>query len=75
MKHILHPIVGETKYGRHEHNVLFHQRFNCHRLLLHANKIKFVHLISKEILEIDAKIDEIFQRIYKVFLKNSKKLY
>ena len=69
MKHILHPIVGETKYGRHEHNVLFRHRFNCHWLLLHANKIKFVHLITKEILEIDAKMDEIFQRIYKVFLK------
>ena len=67
MKHILHPIVGDTKYGRHEHNVLFRERFDCHRLLLHANKIKFIHPISKETLEIDAKMDETFQRIYKLF--------
>ena len=67
MKHILHPIVGDTKYGRHEHNVLFREKFDCHRLLLHANKIKFVHPISKKTLELDAKMDEIFQRIYKLF--------
>ena len=67
MKHIFHPIVGDTKYGRHEHNVLFRQKFDVHRLLLHSNKIKFLHPITKKNLEIDAKMDELFQRIYKLF--------
>ncbi len=67
MKHILHPIVGDTKYGRHEHNVLFREKFDCHRLLLHANKIKFLHPITKETLEIDAEMDDVFQRIYELF--------
>ncbi len=67
MKHILHPIVGDTKYGRHEHNVLFREKFNVHRLLLHANKMKFTHPISGETLEIEAKMDEVFQSVYKLF--------
>ena len=67
MKHIFHPIVGDTKYGRHEHNVLFREQFDVHRLLLHANKIKFLHPITQEIVEIDAKMDEIFHRVYKLF--------
>jgi tRNA pseudouridine65 synthase len=67
MKHILHPIVGDTKYGRNEHNRLFREKFECHRLLLHASKISFVHPISTELLVIEARLDETFQSIYDLF--------
>lgn len=63
MKHISHPIVGDTKYGRNEHNRLFREKFNSHRLLLHANKLTFEHPISKEKLSIEAKFDEVFERV------------
>jgi tRNA pseudouridine65 synthase len=68
MKHIFHPIVGDTKYGRNEHNRLFREKFNAHRLLLHASKISFVHPISKEPLVIEAGLDEVFKEVYKLFL-------
>ena len=67
MKHILHPIVGDTKYGRNEHNNLFREKFDCHRLLLHASRISFVHPITKEFLVIDAGVDEVFERVLKLF--------
>jgi tRNA pseudouridine65 synthase len=67
MKHILHPIVGDTKYGRNEHNRLFREKFECHRLLLHASKISFIHPISTELLVIEARLDETFQSIYDLF--------
>ncbi len=67
MKHLFHPIVGDTKYGRHEHNVLFREKFGVHRLLLHANQIKLMHPITQESLIIEAKMDEVFQKIYKLF--------
>jgi tRNA pseudouridine65 synthase len=67
MKHILHPIVGDTKYGRNEHNNLFREKFDCHRLLLHASRISFVHPISKKYLVIDARLDEVFRRVVKQF--------
>ena len=67
MKHILHPIVGDTKYGRNEHNRLFRDKFECHRLLLHASKISFVHPVSGEEMLIEAKMDETFQLVYDLF--------
>ena len=70
MKHILHPIVGDTKYGRNEHNNLFRQKFDCHRLLLHASRISFTHPITQKYLVIDARIDEVFKRVIKLFFNS-----
>ena len=67
MKHIHHHMIGDTKHGRGEHNQLFREKFVCHRLLLHAHRIKFMHPISKETLAINAPLDEIFQRLFNVF--------
>lgn len=51
MKHIHHHMVGDTKHGRGEHNRLFREHFNLHRLLLHASAVKFVHPVyHKEVL-------------------------
>jgi tRNA pseudouridine65 synthase len=68
MKHIFHPIVGDTKHGRGEHNKLFREKFDCHRLLLHANKVSFIHPVSNEKIIIDAGVDEVFKKIFKIFM-------
>ena len=67
LKHIFHPIVGDTKYGRGEHNKLFREKFDCHRLLLHASKIEVTHPITKQRLTIEADLDETFTKIVKLF--------
>jgi len=67
MKHVFHPIVGDTKYGRGEHNKLFREKFDCHRLLLHSHRVTFVHPISKENIVIEATIDDMFKRLFKEF--------
>lgn len=67
MKHILHPIVGDTKYGRHEHNVFFREKYNCHRLLLHASKLSIVHPVSQKPLVFEAGVDSVFTNVLKVF--------
>jgi len=67
MKHIHHHMIGDTKHGRGEHNTLFREKFECHRLLLHAYKLSLVHPISKNFLEIKAPLDEIFIRVFKKF--------
>ena len=71
MKHILHPIVGDTKYGRNEHNNLFRKNFECHRLLLHASKIYFEHPISGKKMCLEAKMDEVFERVVELFKLDS----
>ncbi len=63
MKHILHPIVGDTKYGRGEHNRFFREQFNCHRLLLHASSLSIFHPVSKEHLILEASLDETFLQV------------
>jgi len=67
MKHIFHPIVGDTKHGRGEHNKLFREKFDCHRLLLHSNRVSFLHPVTKEEIVIEAGVDEIFEKMFKVF--------
>lgn len=60
MKHILHPIVGDTKYGRGEHNRFFREQFDAHRLLLHAGVLTFTHPVSNRKLRLQAGLDELF---------------
>jgi len=67
MKHIFHPIVGDTKHGRGEHNALFREKFGIHRLLLHSHRVSFIHPVSKEYLVINAPLDDTFCRVLKAF--------
>lgn len=63
MKHVMHPIVGDTKHGRGEHNKLFREKFDCHRLLLHACRFGFRHPVTGEKISIDAGPDEVFTKV------------
>ena len=67
MKHIFHPIVGDTKHGRGEHNQLFRDKFDAHRLLLHAYRVNLVHPVTQKELEIVAPLDVVFQRLFEHF--------
>jgi tRNA pseudouridine65 synthase len=42
LKHISHPVIGDVRYGKGEHNRLFRERFGLHRLL-HALELGFPH--------------------------------
>lgn len=67
MKHIFHPIIGDTKHGRGEHNKLFREKFSSHRLLLHSNKMKFNHPVTQKKIVIEASPDESFNSLFEVF--------
>jgi len=67
MKHIFHPIVGDTKHGRGEHNNLFREKFDCHRLLLHSNRVSFIHPVTEKKVLIEAKIDPMFEKLFQTF--------
>lgn len=60
MKHIFHPVVGDTTYGDGSQNEFFRVTFNCHRLLLHAATIEFVHPWNGRSLSIQAPLDHTF---------------
>jgi len=67
MKHIFHPLVGDTTHGDGKHNTMFRSRFNCHRLLLHAKSLSFIHPESNRPVKIEAGVDESFSRILALF--------
>lgn len=61
--HIHHPIVGDSQHGRGDHNRLFKQHFSSHRLLLHAERLTFVHPVSQAPLAIEAGLDETWKKL------------
>lgn len=40
LKHVSHPLIGDVRYGKGEHNRLFRERFGLHRLALHALELE-----------------------------------
>lgn len=67
MKHISHHILGDTKYGRGEHNKFIRETYNCHRLLLHAVELKIKHPYKDDLLSIKAPFDETFTNMLNYF--------
>jgi tRNA pseudouridine65 synthase len=60
LKHIFHPVIGDTTYGDGRHNRLFRDELGCSRLLLHAVKLSFIHPCSREPMTITAPLDDAF---------------
>jgi tRNA pseudouridine65 synthase len=65
MKHILHPLVGDTKHGEGRHNRLFREHFNCHRLLLMATRIEFDHPVTGRRMLIEAPVSAEVDRLFR----------
>jgi tRNA pseudouridine65 synthase len=63
LKHIFHPIVGDTTHGDGCHNRFFRQHFDNRRLLLAATALHFAHPGSGEPMTITACLAPDFQRI------------
>ncbi|KAA0875444.1 pseudouridine synthase [Nitrincola tapanii] len=57
MKHLLHPLVGDTKHGEGRHNRLFREHFAIQRLLLMATEISFEHPDSGQTMHFKAPLD------------------
>jgi len=64
MKHLLHPIIGDTKYGEGRHNRMFREHFNIHRLLLMARAIQFTHPMTDTSVTIQADIPSDIKQLY-----------
>ena len=67
MKHIFHPILGDTQYGDLHQNRAFADKTQVSRLMLHAEKLTFHHPITQIRLEIQAGLDEQWQRLLQRF--------
>ena len=63
MAHVHHPIIGDCQHGRGDHNRLYKQYFSCHRMLLHAWRLRFSHPVSGEPMLIEAPLDTAYQAL------------
>jgi tRNA pseudouridine65 synthase len=54
LKHLSHPVLGDTRYGSGEHNRACRSRFALHRLALHAARLSFAHPSTGEPIVIRA---------------------
>jgi len=67
MKHMNHHMLGDTKYGRGEHNKFIRNEYGVHRLLLHADSLSFFHPVSGERITCRAPLDETFVKLFTEF--------
>jgi tRNA pseudouridine65 synthase len=67
LKHIFHPIIGDTTHGDGRHNRFFRDRFGSRRLLLAATSMEFAHPHTGARLQIAAPLTDDFRRIIDEF--------
>ncbi|MDO5059295.1 MAG: tRNA pseudouridine(65) synthase TruC, partial [Neisseria sp.] len=67
LKHIFHPIVGDTNYGDLRQNKAIREHLNVHRLMLHARSLSFTRLSDSQQQTVTAPVDENWQRLAEAF--------
>jgi tRNA pseudouridine65 synthase len=60
LKHIFHPVIGDTRYGEGRHNRLFRNEYGCGRMLLAAVETRFIHPWTSEAVTVTAPLDTSF---------------
>lgn len=64
LKHISHPIVGDTRYGDGQHNRLYREQFNSRRLLLFAIRLQLIHPYTGELLCIESELPKAMRPLF-----------
>ncbi|GAM73022.1 tRNA pseudouridine synthase C [Vibrio ishigakensis] len=67
MKHLRHPIVGDTTHGDGKHNRLYREEFGCERLMLHASRLEFEHPFTGMQMVLEARFDETWRSLIERF--------
>ena len=67
MKHIFHPILGDTQYGDLHQNRALTEHTGCSRLMLHAEKLTFVHPLTQQPITLQAGLDEQWKNVMQIF--------
>ena len=71
MKHLSHPIAGDTTYGDGRQNQWMRTHLNCHRLMLCATHLSFLHPRSGETIEMNVKPDASFSDVVNTIARQS----
>ena len=66
LKHVSHHLIGDSSHGDGRHNRTF-RLLGVHRMLLHAQRLAFVHPFSGDQLVAVAPVDAEFERALQLF--------
>ncbi|MDP8078732.1 tRNA pseudouridine(65) synthase TruC [Phocoenobacter skyensis] len=72
LKHLFHPIIGDTRYGDLNQNRTFFEKSGCNRLFLHAQSLTFIHPKTLQKIVVIAPLDLQWHRIFEFFDLNVK---
>lgn len=61
MKHISHPIAGDVKYGKGNHNRIFREELGCERLMLAASDLLLTHPVTGNPIKLHCPFEADFQ--------------
>ncbi len=67
MKHIGHPIIGDSTHGKGVHNRYFSSRFDCRRLMLACHRLELTHPATGNTLCLKADPGIEFKRVRDAF--------
>lgn len=67
LKHLFHPIMGDTNYGDLHQNRALTAHTGCDRLFLHANQLSITHPHKLQKITINAPLDSQWQRLFSQF--------
>lgn len=67
MKHLFHPIMGDTNYGDLHQNRALTANTGCGRLFLHAQKLQIMHPKHLQKIMINAPLDNQWQQLFEQF--------
>ncbi len=66
LKHIFHPIIGDTSYGDHHQNRAIRKHVGVSRLMLHAYTLTFTN-IDGTLITVKANLDEDWDKLLEHF--------
>jgi len=66
-KHVGHPLIGDTSYGKGSHNRFFRARYGLDRLLLEARELRFTHPVDGREVRITTPPDAAWSRVVDLF--------
>ncbi|QMT36776.1 tRNA pseudouridine(65) synthase TruC [Neisseria wadsworthii] len=67
MKHIFHPIIGDTTHGDGRQNRAVTTFCGINRLMLHARSLSFTHPHTRHHITLEAEADDNWQSLFKAF--------
>lgn len=63
LRHLGHPIIGDSTYGAGKHNRFFAERFQFRRLMLACTEMSFPHPRTEQKIKVSAPLADDFQQM------------